>query len=128
MKPTRELATGMVAALAACLLMFWLAASLAAQEKGDAGWIQRDHPTCCGHDDCFKYDPGALRRRDGGLVFPFRGKEYEVAWARVRPSRDGFYWACFVPNDDPYAQPYGADSTSSEPWFLLCAFGPGEQS
>lgn len=88
-----QLAVAAVLAFVAILaLLTWV---YDAHGHGDAAWIERDHPECCGPADCEAVPASAVRLTDAG----WQVKDLDGTLPRklVRPSKDGQWWACRYP-------------------------------
>ena len=76
----------------------------------DAGWIARNHPECCGYEDCEPVAQENVRFTPKGWVVD--GLDGWVRVEDVRRSEDGRPWACRVLEHD----------------WLRCLFLPGTGS
>ena len=64
---------------------------------GPWAWIQQVAPKCCGEADCFKVSAAAGPQ---GYVFAHAGRSFFIPYAAARPSLDGDFWACLLPDGD----------------------------
>lgn len=63
---------------------------------GEAEWIQKAHPWCCGTHDCHRLPKNAVKLTSEGYSFEFRGVKHLVPYRdqKIIRSIDQDYWAC----------------------------------
>lgn len=84
----------------------WAAAALAAVAlagstawaHGDAAWIQKKHPRCCGENDCHRLVSGSVFPVPGGYAIAWQDQTYQVGVHEALPSVDSDYWLCVEPD------------------------------
>ena len=59
---------------------------------GEAAWIQRSHPQCCGERDCERAPYGAVKRTGSGYYVYPTGQSFPESETKF--SEDGDYWWC----------------------------------
>lgn len=79
----------------AIILILALAGASIAYAHGDAEWIQKQHPICCGPTDCvFVPNRDVYRTAEGWKVAGYGGA---VPHDKLLPSIDDHWWACEDP-------------------------------